>query len=464
MAVTITTNTLSPRVRYLNVSPSTVNADAKDVVLAVANALIDLGWSRHDTAGLTAIVGTNDNAGVILRRQCYDFAQSGHFNYLAIRITGTTNNTYAFRLTQAADWSSTTNIASFVNAARHEYQYNPNDTGDLLQLSFTQGGTIWLFDSGRTLVITTAGALAQPNTDGNLIIVGEYKKEFGENTNAATGYIHNGVLTTNRWLMAGNGTGTWGANFPAGNTPAMVSWVSPNTANNVTIPWTMDNFVAAANYGLRWLPIVSLANWSQFLLTEAPTTTLNTNTFSSQTAAPATCSNGFATRILCGLYGYIGHISTGMAMSILQFYTGQTHRSSVGGITTNSGSGGIPSNPLFAAHSRPNTYPLGSYNKEFTYDSVPGNLRFSMIEPLLSCGTTNGNPQLFTTPVNYKFSILGRIFGLKIFGPYDTNKYSFLDSITIPCDAEGYYQEDGTNREFWFIPHEGNNISFLMPK
>jgi len=36
MAVTVTTNTLSSRVRYLNVSGSTANADAKDVILAMA--------------------------------------------------------------------------------------------------------------------------------------------------------------------------------------------------------------------------------------------------------------------------------------------------------------------------------------------------------------------------------------------------------------------------------------------
>ena len=33
----------------------------------------------------------------------------------------------------------------------------------------------------------------------------EYLKEYGENVNAATGYIHNGVFTNNRWLLDGCG-------------------------------------------------------------------------------------------------------------------------------------------------------------------------------------------------------------------------------------------------------------------
>jgi hypothetical protein len=196
----------------LNVSASTANADAKDVILAMANALIDLGWSRYDTAGATAVVGTDDNAGVILRRTCYDNAQSGHFNYLGLRLVGSSTTTYTFYLIQAADWSNAASMTAFVGGATNT-MYTPNTTGRTDFMNFAQGGTIWLFDSSRTLVITSqSGATLSKGIDSTWV-VGEYKKEFGENVNAATGYIHNGVFTNSRWLMDGNGAGSSGA-FP----------------------------------------------------------------------------------------------------------------------------------------------------------------------------------------------------------------------------------------------------------
>jgi len=459
MAVTITTNTLSPKVRYLNVSPSSVNADAKDVVLAVANAIIDLGWSRHDTLGATSVIGTDDNAGVVLRRPCYDFAQSGHYNYLGIRIYGSSNTTYNVYITQAADWSTTTSISSFVNPATHTNQYVPNSNATL-KLSFTQGGTIWLFDGGKTLVMTSATSGAQSYTDDNLIIIGEYKKEYGENTNAATGYIHNGVFTTNRWLMTGSGAGAAGELVNMVGYPNGGSW---HTALGMENSWSANS--------TKYSTTISVSSYSQFLLTEAPTTTTNQNTFSNQVAAPASCGQGFATRIMCGLYGYIGHLGPSTAVSILNFYTGETWTSTTvqlgtGVLASGGYNGGRHSNPIFAAYGNNNftqAYALGAHFKEYTYDSGPGDLRFSMVEPLLSCGTSNGNPHPYA-PVNYKFSVLGKMFDFKIFGPYDTDKYSFLDSISVPCDSDNFYQEGGTDTEFWFIPYMDNRVAFLMPK
>jgi hypothetical protein len=61
--------------------------------------------------------------------------------------------------------------------------------------------------------------------------------------------------------------------------------------------------------------------------------------------------------------------------------------------------------------------------------------------------------------------MLGRIFDLKIFGPFASEKYVFLDSMTMPCDADGFFAASGgTNKDFWILPAGGNNIAFLMPK
>jgi hypothetical protein len=59
--------------------------------------------------------------------------------------------------------------------------------------------------------------------------------------------------------------------------------------------------------------------------------------------------------------------------------------------------------------------------------------------------------------------MLGRIFDLKIFGPFTNEKYVMLDSIIMPCDADGFFAVGGTNKEFWILP-SGNNIAFIMPK
>jgi hypothetical protein len=204
MTVTVTTNTLSARARYLNISASTANEDAKDIILAIANALIALGWSRYDTLGAEAVIGSNDIAGVILRRACYDTAQSSHFNYLGLRLVGSGTNTYTFHLIQAADWTGTTSMSNFVSAASCP-AYTPNTTGNTRFLNFAQGGTIWLFDSGKTLLITSQSGAFLTKSMENTWIVGEYKKEFGENVDAATEYIHNGVFTNDRWLLDGCG-------------------------------------------------------------------------------------------------------------------------------------------------------------------------------------------------------------------------------------------------------------------
>lgn len=477
MAVTITTNTLSDRVRYLNVSASTANADAQSVVLAMANALIALGWSRFDTAGATAVIGTADNAGVILRRAMSDNAQSGHFNYLGLRLVGSGTNTYTFYLIQAADWSNAASMSAFVGAATNgatTTPYTPNTTGRTDFLNFAQGGTLWLFDGGKTLLITSQSGATLTKSSGATWIVGEYKKEFGENVNAATGYIHNGVFTNNRWLLSANGQG--GSN----NAHVMLSGINASANQNTGGYYYYDEVtVTAPNFGANgggnyiW---ASGHNNSQFVLTEAPAVSASTAGLSRDAVAPTTCGVSFTTRILMGYLGYIGQISPSLANSVNSVLIGS--QDGVVGVPTIAqsqfGGGGITM-PFSTSGMRPNTLnniTLLNAIQEYSPTTLPTSLQFNIFEPTLSCGSTNGlvtswsqiqsGSATYSGP-QYKFSMLGRIFDMKLFGPYTSEKYVFLDSMTIPCDADGFYNAQGTNKDFWLIP-SGNHIAFVMPK
>lgn len=487
MAVTITTNTLSARVRYLNVSGSSANADAKDIVLAMANALIELGWTRHDTAGETAVVGTNDNAGVILRRAMHDHAQSGHFNYLGLRLVGTNNNTYTFHLIQAADWSSTTSMTAFVNAAGC-ITYTPNTTGRTRFLDFIQGGTIWMFDSGRTLLLTSQSGETLTKDIESTWLVSEYKKEFGENVNAATGYIHNGVFTNDRWLLDGCGLQA-GVNQFSQDLRCFNSISASGQVTGMIVGiWAGNKTIITANFpsgGGRTIRTGQGAGYSQFTLTEAPSTGLtpqNSVTMTRTVSAPAAVVDGFSTRLLMGYLGYIGHLTVTHLTSVYaeflatapvttNVFKHPTAATGGAGLGTSQFLGTNTTATLFAFRGNAD-YSLLNNIQEFSPATLATNLKFTVFEPTLSCGTSNGiqsidanSPgaaQPYTGP-QYKFSMLGRMFDVKIFGPFASEKYTFLDSITIPCNADGFYDENGADKEFWISPC-GNNVALVMPK
>lgn len=473
MAVTITPNTLSARVKYLNVSPSTANEDAKDIVLAMADTLVTLGWTRYDTAGATAVVGTDSDAGVILRRACQDFATSGHYNYLGLRLVGSATTTYTFYLIQAADWTGTTSMSSFVNAAQNSI-YTPNTTGNTRFFSFVQGGTIWLFDSGKTLVIQTSSGSTLTKSLETTWIISEYKKEFGENVDSSTGYIHNGVLTNDRWFLDGYGVDTagFGSNSIAKNIVGDAG-LSPRGNDELYIGYTRLNDYSVGNHSATYTGARRFAmgaDFSQFNLTEAPAIsgTTQANTLTRNPGPPVSCGFGFTTRMLMGYIGYIGHLSTTFKTSITaQFLGASTSQASNNNINTlfdavntfdNDSDRYVYTvgNGLFGADGTYTTF----INSIQEFSPLSSALQYTIYEPTLSCGTINGLPQ---AGPQYKYSMLGKMYDLKIFGPFTAEKYNFLDSITIPCNSEGFYEEGGVDKDFWLLP-TGNHMAFLMPK
>jgi hypothetical protein len=385
-----------------------------------------------------------------MRRECYDFAQSGHHIYLGISITRTTAD-YVIRLTEAAGWSSNSSITSFVNPAQHSGFFAPNSS-TTVKLSFSQGGILWLFDGGKSLLITSQGSAANLfNQPDNVVIVGEYKKEFGENVNSVTEYLHNGVFTTQDFLLHGNGVGQ---SFNTTRVPAL-SPVSPT--NTTFIPWGYNSGGFATSNLTNGSQTIVGWHYSQFLLTEAPSIVDSNNNLSRLSGAPVTCGPGFTTRVSCGIYGWVGHLTNTCATSIMSLYTGKPSTRDTGGFNNNISNG---QNIMFSIPpgQGDKRTPVLQNIKEYTIDSVT-TLKFNVVEPILSCGHTGS----FGTAPEYKFSLLGRIFDLKIFGPYDDSKYTFLDSIEIPTDADNFYQPSGgVAKEFWIIP--STHVAFLMPK
>lgn len=63
------------------------------------------------------------------------------------------------------------------------------------------------------------------------------------------------------------------------------------------------------------------------------------------------------------------------------------------------------------------------------------------------------------------FAMLGRTYGLKIFGPYRHNKYNFLDAVSIQTDDDGFYAVNPTNSvEHWVVPMNHTQAALLLKK
>jgi hypothetical protein len=488
MAVTISTHTLSSRVRYINVSPSTdASNDNKEILLAVTDALVDLGWTRFDTAGANNVIGSNSDSSVILRRQCDDFAQSGHYNYIGIRLF-VSGSTFTVRLTQAADWSNPTSISAFVMPARGS-GFTPNNTSSTF-LNHIEGGTIWLFDSGKTLVLFSLSSTINTTNTG-MYIISEYNKEFGENVDSTTQYIHNGVFTPVSYLFEGVGVDET-TNSRSVMAVDRIEFQKLSSTGYYYMIGVAGSFAILHNSAHPNFTIThqfsgrtstSSGGFPQFMLTEAPAAdnATGTDNFSRNAKAPVTCGESFTTRLLMGYLGYVGHISPYCTTS-LRFISGES-QPSTNSVSSGTATSGPRAPMLFSSFAGTQSY-LSTSMQEYAPNTLPDDLKFNIFEPTLCCGSTGAIPTTanasyfnggtnsntintstgtYTGP-QFKFSLLGKMFDIKLFMTAPSNKYAFLDTITIPCDNKGFYSEGGTNKDFWIIPARSTRTFILMPK
>jgi len=70
-----------------------------------------------------------------------------------------------------------------------------------------------------------------------------------------------------------------------------------------------------------------------------------------------------------------------------------------------------------------------------------------------------------TSKSNSAFAMLGRTYGLKIFGPYTHDKYNFLDAVSIQLDNEDFYAVNPNNAvDHWVVPMNHDQCAFLFKK
>ena len=84
------------------------------------------------------------------------------------------------------------------------------------------------------------------------------------------------------------------------------------------------------------------------------------------------------------------------------------------------------------------------------------NVNFAVASGGLASGAAKGRSA---------FAMLGRTYGLKIFGPYEHDKYNFLDAVSIQLDDDGFYAVNPNNPvDHWVVPANTDQVSFLFQK
>jgi len=79
--------------------------------------------------------------------------------------------------------------------------------------------------------------------------------------------------------------------------------------------------------------------------------------------------------------------------------------------------------------------------------------------------TTSAGQPGGTAKKRSAFALLGRTYGLKLFGPYTHDKYNFLDAVSVQLDDDGFYAVNPNNAvDHWIVPANTDQASFLFKK
>ena len=513
MAVTINGGTLSTNCKYLSYGASTAATDAKTFLVDITETLITMGWSRFDTAGAGLVLGTDDNCTRVIRRPTADNATSGNYQYLGITISqgGTANSgaNYRLQFNYAADWTDAGSATGYSNPIRlphgTESSWWKNDAGGPYvdtMIGYSAAGTIWLFNSpyATTFVFTNA---AQVNDGSNVFFFGEYNKSFGENMPSAGQYIHNGISFNGRELCDHAGANR-------GNSPLICQLTNGYSYSYFRVDsWNSNTYGGAkamdegnmstgqSNFAYQ----INQRGYSrpQFVLTEYPT---HTNGSTGRSAGrgiegtPEAWNNSYTgswntqcpTRLHMGWLGWVGHQGP-MAYCLSSYGTTAGNASSAAALN----SVGKAFNSHFFNGLDYTWEGAKAWLTEFGGKSLDSqDDGFVIYEPSVSVGSTGrmaGNNQSQSmnwqtsnyqnasytrysanntqgyAGTNIKFSVMGKIAGMKMSMGFADNFLAFLDAATIPVDADGYFQTGGTDTDHWCIPlNEGGQVVMWMPK
>jgi len=479
MAVTITQGNLSTNCKYLSYGGSSSSADAAEHCKQITDTLVTMGWTRYDSAGAGAVLGSDSAATRVLRRPTYDNATTGNYQYLGLSVEYLNTSYYRVRFTHAADWSDPASATAAVNPARLSSgtsgSYMMSDaTGCYVDdmLGYGGGGTIWLFNDthGTMFVFTSASKL---NNGRNVFYVGEYNKSYGEQAATAASYLHNGIIFNGAQMCYHSGA-------PYGATGTQAVWRSTGTAGTSKSTYISDGSPAAdGGGGASNTSATQIANhvlqsgpsYPQFALTEYPTSSSSNTGFGRGIeSTPEAWNNTYvggsgsqlATRMHFGWLGWVGH--HGPASWNLDSY------------------GGSSVNSHFAhGHDKDHVGNTGWLSRLQGKSLDSYNEGTVIYEPSLSIGHTSrmaGNNYTYTysyrsstysTSQTYryikhadltssysgtriKFSVFGKMRGVKMSIGFPNDYLAFLDSAVIPVDSSGFYDSNGTNTDHWCIP------------
>lgn len=452
MAITVTTNTLSTNAKYINYSASTAADDCASIVVAVNNVLVDdFGWEKYDSASAGTASGTSGNRFCIWRKPSYDFATTGHYMYLGMRISsnGTTHTLY---FNYSADRSSNNTFTGTVNmsysssSSVFDSQTEWNFGSDTL-ITYGSSGTIWLFnDFGNSLVMCFLGSnrpiggrvghsSSSTKNVPTTVYFGQYRKDFGEVVPNGE-YIHNGVNFSGYDLWAGFGIGP--GNGSTSNRVAVDIDISRNGSTDAA------NHVGYA-YTIGGTDIGQSDSCHLFVLTEySKNSSRNSKTVVSPVSTTSTTSVFIGTRMLLGWVGWVGHVGRQMGINAAGVFTRSTTFSQTSQLFATGGN--HPSNSsLSQSSSQANTpgYWWG--------ENLPGSANsINLFEPVISAGSYDNEESGGLNTFFY-----GKMYGVRITGgqPSISNGgYTLLDSATIPLDANGFYDPNGTNTDCWCVP------------
>ncbi len=442
MAITVTDTSLSTNARYVVYSGSTAANDAQTLLLKINDALVNLGWTKYDNAGAAAVLGTADDAKVIMRRTTNDNASSGHYSYLSLRMHHVAS-TYNFYLTYSSGHTGNTTYGNWINPVYSRSTVFSNASGVLVNPSFTGGGTIWLFEEGNSLVMKFTGTGFTEGEPKSVLYFGEYDKIFGEACDASTGYIHNGVAIDGNELVEGVGAQYY-------NGPIQEFSTGQNTSNSYYSNSRTRNWLNGTDN-------------TQFALTEYPQTVAGiTDSYNylrhgqagfdvpigSTSANDGTYS--YYTRMHLGWLGWVGHIAPSYRTSLSAIISAQDH-------------GGAPQQSHFISGIWGYQTALTKASQQFLPN--PSSNQIALYEPVISSGTMNAQrvstsqhtyyASLQTMTAKKVFAVHGKLLGFRMSlgqPAISSGGYQFLDTGTIPLDASGYYNASGTPTACWAIP------------
>jgi hypothetical protein len=426
--MTVTTNTLSTNAKYI-VYSGIGTGEAQGLLIAISNAMVSLGWTKYDSSGAGSTLGSASDAQVILRRPSSDNAQSGHYQYLTLRLV----DAGTFTMTFHADQSNSSSYTSYVNSALNSSNPFTTVTSNTVTLSSGFGGTIWIFNETYSTIFKFNGDGFTEGEANTTRYFGEYRKDFGENCDVSTGYIHNGVAMDLYRMWDSNGC-------ESNHVLNIASGASSNT-------YQYQGFDAPGGSFGR-----------QFALTEWPTTTqsfTSTSLYITNSSYGVPASNvssqeryGLVTRMNFGWIGWLGHITAAQAIAPSRAFNG-----------SNNSSGAW----IFA--NGQNNYPGGVGHNFKQYIPGANSNSISLYEPSFSVGTINRIPgqisnnspnSSYNSGASLCFALLGKPYGLRISGGQPAllvgGSYSFLDTASIPLNSDGFFDLSGTPTECWAIP------------